>query len=195
MRFFTILMFLLGARLFLGGIDDIYRLATGKPQMLLLDGSRDPQQDTLLRAQVVLDNELFRHRPRVMALHTLVRLAVGLAYLFAVAAIWSRDTRGRRACLFAGWLGLAASTGNAAFVVFWVRRALPWIVPRLVEALAEDALRLGRPAPAADLVAEQAGLFLIGGPAALCVLGMALSVMLLAYFAGRRMRWFYGQSS
>lgn len=194
MTFFTILMFLLGARLFLGSIDDLYRLATGKPEVLSLDGSRDPQQDALLRAQVVLDNQLFRHRPSIMALHTAVRLVVGLVYLFAVAAVMSRDARGRRACLAAGWMGLVAAAGNVMFIVLWVRRALPWILPALAQALAEDAVRLGRPVPAAALVAEEARLFLVDGPVALCVMGMVLSVALLAYFAGRRMRWFYEQS-
>ena len=191
MGFFTILMFVLGASLFIGGIDDLYRLATGKPQVLQLDGSLDPQQDVYLRSQVVLDNELCRHHPRVMAVPTVARLMLGLAYLFAVAAVVSRDPRGRRACLLAGWLGAAASAGNAAFLLLWVRKALPWVVPRVVEALAEDAIRLGRPAPTAEVVAEQARLFLVDGKVAMCAIGVVLSLVLLAYFAGRRMRAFY----
>jgi hypothetical protein len=194
MTFFTILMFLLGARMFLGSIDDLYRLATGRPQILNLDGGRDPQQEALLRSQVVLDNELFRHRPGVMAAQTAARMILGLAYLFAVAAVVSRDARGRRACLLAGWMGLAASAGNAVFLELWVSKALPWVLPRLVDALTEDAIRFGRPAPTADVVAEQSRLFLIDGPVALCGMGMVLSLVLLAYFAGRRMRWFYEQS-
>ena len=194
MTFFTILMFLLGARMFLGSVDDLYRLTTGKPEILNLDGGRDAQQEALLRSQVVLDNELFRHRPGVMTAQATARLLLGLAYLFAVAAVVSRDLRGRRACLLAGWMGLGASAGNAVFLVLWVGKALPWVLPRLVEALAEDAIRFGRPAPTAEVVAEQARLFLIDGPVALCGMGMVLSLVLLAYFAGRRMRGFYEQS-
>jgi hypothetical protein len=193
MAFFTFLMFLVGARVFLGSVDDLYRLATGKPEVVYLDGSRDPQQEALLRAQVVFDNELRRARPRVMLAQALAHLLVGLVYLLAVAAVVAKDARGRRVCLIAGWLGLAASAGNAAFIVLWASKALEWVVPRLAEALAADAARLGRPVPTIDMVAEQAQLFLIDGPVALCGMGMVLSLVLLAYFAGRRMRWFYEQ--
>jgi hypothetical protein len=194
MTFFTLLIFLLGARMFLGSVDDLSRLATGKPEILNLDGGRDAQQEALLRSQVVLDNQLFRHRPGVMTAQAAARLILGLAYLFAVAAVVSRDRRGRRACLLAGWMGLVASAGNAVFLMLWVAKSLPWVLPSLVEALAEDAIRFGRPAPTAEAVAEQARLFLIEGPIALCGMGMVLSLVLLAYFAGRRMRRFYEQS-
>jgi hypothetical protein len=193
MIFFTILMFLMGARIFLGSIDDLYRLVTGRPEILNLDGSRDPQQVALLRAQVVFDNELGRARPGVMAAQAAGRLVLGLVYLLAVAAVVSKDARGRRVCLLAGWLGLAASVGNAIFLLFWASRFLPWLLPRLAGALAQDAVRLGRPVPSNEVVAEQARLFLIDGPLALCGMGMVLSLVVLAYFAGRRMRWFYEQ--
>jgi hypothetical protein len=193
MTFFTVLMFLLGARLFLGSLDDLYRLATGKPEVLILDGRRDPQQAALLRAQVVFDNELGRARPGVMTAHAMGRLVLGLVYLLAVAAVVSKDLRGRLVCLLAGWLGLATSAGNAAFFLLWVDKLLPWLHPRLAEALAEDAVRFGRPTPSAELVAEQARLFLIDGPVALCGMGMMLSLVVVAYFAGGRMRRFYQQ--
>jgi hypothetical protein len=80
------------------------------------------------------------------------------------------------------------------FLVLWVRKTLPWTVPKLAQALAEDAIRMGRPVPTAEVVAEEARLFLIAGPVAVCGLGMVLSLVLLAYFAGRRMRSFYEQS-
>jgi hypothetical protein len=194
MSFFTILMFLLGARLFLGGVDDLHRLITGKPQVINLDSIHDPQQEALLRAQVVLDNQLFRYKPRVMAAQTAARLILALAYLFAVAAVVSRDTRGRRVCMLAGWLGLASSMGNAVFLGLWVSKNLPWVLPHVTQALSEDALRAGRPVPTAEMVAEQAHLFLVDGPVAACGLGMVLSLILLAYFAGRRMRRFYDES-
>jgi hypothetical protein len=193
MTFFTVLMFLLGARLFLGSLDDLYRLATGKPEVLNLDGNRDPQQAALLRAQTVFDNEIGRARPGVMTVHAVGRLVLGLVYLLAVAAVVSKDARGRWVCLLAGWLGLATSVGNAAFLLLWVGKLLPWLHPRLAEAFAQDAIRFGRPAPSAELVAEQARLFLIDGPVALCGMGTILSLVVVAYFAGGRMRWFYQQ--
>jgi hypothetical protein len=194
MRLFTILMFLLGANLFVHSIDSLYRIGTGKPKVLDLDDVRDAQQAAVLRSQLVLDNELFRNKPKVMAVQTLGGLILGLAYLFAVAAVVSRDPRGRQACMLAGWTGLAVSAGNAVFVLLWVRKALPWVIPRLVEALAQDAIRTGRPVPTVDAVAEQSSYFLILGPAAVYGLGMVLSLVLLAYFAGGRMRRFYERS-
>lgn len=194
MTFFTILMFLLGARLFLSSVDDLYRLATGRAQVVDLDAIHDPQQQALLRAQVVLDNQLFRYKRNVMVAQSAARLALGLAYLLAVAAVVARDVRGRRVCMLAGWMGLAASAGNAAFLGFWVSKNLAWVIPHVAVALAEDAARLGRPAPTAELVAEQSHLFLVDGPVVLCGLGMVFSLVVLAYFAGRRMRWFYDQS-
>jgi len=95
--------------------------------------------------------------------------------------------------VLANWLGLAWSMANAVFLLLWVRPALPWVLPKLVQALGEDATRMGRPVPTAEVVAEQSRLFLIYGPVTLCGVGMVLSLLLLAYFAGRRMRWFYEQ--
>ncbi len=193
MTFFTVLMFLMGARFFLGGLDDLYRLVTRKPEVLNLESVRDPQQVAVLRAQVVFDNELSRTRPGMMAALAVGRLVLGLVYLLAVAAILSKDVRGRKACLLAGWLGLAASAGNAAFLVLWVSKFPPGILPRLAEAFAQDAVRLGRPEPSTEVLAEQARLFLVDGPLAMCGMGIVLSLTLLAYFAGRRMRGFYEQ--
>jgi hypothetical protein len=96
--------------------------------------------------------------------------------------------------MLAGWIGLVGWLGNAMFIVLWVRKALPWVLPKLAQALAEDAVRMGRAIPTAEVVTEQARLFLIAGPVAVCGLGMVFSLVLLAYFAGRRMRGFYEQS-
>lgn len=195
MTFVTVLMFLFGANAFVEGIDDLHRLATGRPRILgNLDELGNPQNEAILRSQAVLDNQLFRHKPTVMAAQRGGRLVVGLVYLFAVAAVVTRDRRGRRVCMLANGIGLAWSLVSAGFLLLWVRRTLPWVVPHVVQALTEDAVRLGRPVPAAGLVAEQSGWFLVYFPAALCGLGMVLSLVLLAYFAGRRMRSFYEQS-
>jgi len=193
LTFFTVLMFLTGARLFLGSLDDLYRLVTRKPEVLNLESNRDPQQVAVLRAQVVFDNELSRSRPGVLALQAVVRLVLGLVYLLAVAAVLAKDVRGRRVCLVAGWLGLAASAGDAIFLSLWVSKSLPGLLPRLAEAFAQDAVRFGRPEPTGELVAEQARLFLVDGPLAMCGMGMVLNLVVLAYFAGRRMRGFYEQ--
>jgi hypothetical protein len=191
MTFITVLMFLVGANSFVESLDDLHRLASGKRRNLTsLDDLTNPQSDAILRGQVTLDNELFRDHPKVMAVQRSGRAILGLTYLFAVAAVVTRDRRGRRACMLANWFGLAWSVANAAFLLFWVRRILPSILPTMMQTLADDALRLGRPSAPAEVLTTQ----LVYGQVAFCGLGMVLSLVLLAYFAGRRMRWFYEQS-
>jgi hypothetical protein len=73
--------------------------------------------------------------PVALSAHALARLGLGLIYLFAVAAVFSGDKRGRRACLLAGWAGIVASVGNAVFVLLVVRNMVPWLLPALAERL------------------------------------------------------------
>jgi len=93
----TVLMLLLGGRFLVTSASDLYRVATGKAEVLSLDGSLNAQQEVVLREQVVLGNALSRHRPVSLSIHAVARLGLGLLYLFAVAAIFSGDRRGRRA--------------------------------------------------------------------------------------------------
>jgi hypothetical protein len=194
MTLLTVLMLLAGGRMFFSSVTDLHRLVTGKPEVLNLDGSLDAQQEALLRGQLVLVNALSHIRPSVMLVHALARLALGLVYLFAVAAVFSRDPRGRRASLLAGWVGIVVSLGNVLFLMLLVRPALPGLLPTLVQAFTQDASRAGRAVPAASAVAEQAGLFLVDVPVVVTALGITFSLILLAYFAGPRVRMFYNQS-
>lgn len=145
------------------------------------------------RVPVVLDNALARHRPKSLAVHALARLGLGLLYLFAVAALFSGDARGRRVSLLAGWAGVVVCAGNALFLQVVVSGMLPWLLPMLDHALAEDAARAGRPLLEAGAVAEQARLILVDVPLALTGLGVLWSLLLIAYFRGRRVRLFYNQ--
>jgi hypothetical protein len=193
LTFFTVLMLLVGGRMFFSSVTDLHRLASGKPEALSLDGGLDPQQEALLRGQIVLANALSRHRPAALSVHAVARLGLGLLYLFAVAAVFSSDVRGRRAALLAAWAGLAVCVGNALFVFLVVGRMLPWLLPALGDAFARDAARAGRALPAAEVVAEQARLFLIDVPLVVTGMGVVFSLLLLLYFRGRRMRLFYNQ--
>ena len=193
MTLFTVLMLLLGGRMFFSSVTDLHRLVSGKPEVLNLEGNLDSQQESLLRGQIVLANALSRNRPAVLSVHALARLGLGLIYLFAVAAVFSGDARGRRACLLAGWAGIAVCAGNAVFLLLVVRRMLPWLLPTLAEAFAQDAARAGRAVPAAEAVAEQARLFLVEVPLAVTGIGVAFSLLVIAYFGGRRARIFYHQ--
>jgi hypothetical protein len=187
----AILLLLLGGRLFITSASDLHRVATGRAEVLDLDGTFDAQQEALLRGQVVLGNALARHRPVALAGHAAARLGLGLLYLFAVAAIFSGDARGRRVGVLAGWAGLAVSTLHALFLVGVVRPMLPWLAPMLEAALARDAARAGRGAFAPDMVAAQADFFLLQIPLAVTGLAVVFSLVLIAYFRGRSVRLFY----
>ena len=193
MTFLTVLMLLLGGRMFFSSATDLHRLTSGKPEVLSLDGGLDPQVEAQFRGQIVLANALSRHRPVTLAVHAVARLALGLIYLFAVAAIFSDDARGRRAALLAAWSGIVVCLGNTVFVVLVVRRMLPWLLPTLAQAFAQDATRAGRAAPTAEAVAELARLFLVHVPLVGTGMGTGFSLLLLLYFRGRRMRLFYNQ--
>ncbi len=193
MTLLTLLMLLLGGRFFLTSASDLYRVATGKSGVLSLDGSIEAQQEMLLRGQVVLGNALSRHRPVSLTVHALSRLGLGLVYLFAVAAIFSGDRRGRRAAVLAGFAGIGVCAGNAFFLEVVVRRMLPWLTPMLADALAQDAVRAGRPVLGAGDVAAHARLFLLEVPLVVTGLGILWSLVLIAYFRGRRVRLFYNE--
>jgi len=190
---FAVVMLLLGGRMFLGSVMDLHRLAKGRTEILNLDGSLDAQQEALLRGQVVLANALSAGHPTVLSLHALARLGLGLVYLFAVAAVFSGDPRGRQVSVFAGLAGILVSVGNALFLVLVVRPMLPSLLPLLGEALAQDAARAGRPFPTAEVVAGQARLFLYEVPMMVSAMGVAFSLLLLAYFHSQRVRLFYNQ--
>jgi len=193
MALLAVLMLLIGGRLLITSASDLRRVASGEREVLGLDGSLDAQQETLLRTQVVLGNALARHRPVSFAVHAVARLGLGLVYLFAVAALWSRDARGRRAAVLAGWAGLAVSVGHVLFLLAVVRTMLPWLEPMLAHAFTEDAARAGRPGVPADLVAVQARLFLVDVPLVVAGVAVLWSLLLVAYFGGRRARLFYNQ--
>jgi hypothetical protein len=187
------IMLLIGGRMLLTSLTDLHRVVTRKPEVLQLDGSLDVQQEVLLRAQVVLANALYRHRPVTLTLHATARLVLGLLYLFAVAALFSGDRRGRRVSLLAGWVGVGVCAANALFVGVVVRGMLPWLLPALAAAYAKDAVRAGRPPLDAAAVELQSNLFLHEVPMVITALGVLWSLLVIAYFSGRKVRLFYNQ--
>ncbi len=193
MRLFTFLMLLLAGRMFFGSVTDLHQLMTGKPEVLHFEGKLNPEQQALLRGQVMLVNALAREHPAVLAIHAAARLALGLVCLFAVAALFSNDPRGRRVSVLAGWAGVVVSAANAMLLTLVVRKMLPALGPALATALAQDAARAGRSPPAAAMVLQQARLFLLEVPLVVTAMGIAFGLLLVAYFGGRRVRLFYNQ--
>jgi hypothetical protein len=188
-----VLLLLLGGRLFLGGLIDLHRVWTAKPEILNLDGSFDAQKEMLLRAQVVLSHALAAHRPVAFALHALARLILGLIYLFAVAALFSGDRRAPKASVLAGWAECIVSLVGAAYLSVVVRKELPGLSSTLVQAVTADATRAGRQAPAAELIVDQSRLFLVDLPLLVSGVGIGFGLLLIAYFRSRKVRLFYNQ--
>ena len=56
MMLLTLLMLLLGGRMFITGASDLYRVVTGKAEVLNLDGGLNAENEVILRGQVVIVN-------------------------------------------------------------------------------------------------------------------------------------------
>jgi hypothetical protein len=190
----TLLLLLVGGNVFFTSASDLRGLASGKPQVLVVDGSRDALTDGVARSQVVLSNALLAQHPVAVFLHGIARLALALLYLFTVAALFSRDRRGRRLGEACGKGGLVVCGVQLVFLTQVVRPLIPGLIPLLATAFREDAVKAGRdPLPEA-LFADQAQVFLVWGPLVVTLMGVLFSLMLMGYFRSRRLRLFYNEA-
>jgi hypothetical protein len=192
LTFLTVLMLLVGGPMLIGSMSDLHRVWSGQPDTFKAEGNFTPEQEGLLRIQLLFSNALLRYKPVVLSLHAVARLGLGLLYLFAVAAVFSDDRRGRRVSLLAGWAGLSVSIANVFYLIFVVRGMLPWLLPGMSEAFGKGA-RDGSTAPPPESVAQQAHMLLVDLPMLATGLGVVFSLVLLAYFASRNVRLFYNQ--
>ena len=188
----AVLMLLAGARLFLGSLTDLRRLVTGRSMAeLRLDGVVDAEQEVLIRGQLALDEAVDRAHPVAARVQAAARLALGLVFLFAVAAVFSDDPRARSASVLAAWIGMALHAGSGLFVLTAVRGRVADLLPALQQVAAQAHARAGdTPSASADL-AQLASTLVIQVPLLSAALGVLFSVLLLVTFGGRRGRLFY----
>ena len=188
----AVLMLLAGARLFLGSLTDLRRLVTGRSMAeLRLDGVVDAEQEVLIRGQLALDEAVDRAHPVAARVQVAARLALGLVFLFAVAAVFSDDPRARSASVLAAWIGMALHAGSGLFVLTAVRGRVADLLPALQQVAAQAHARTGdTPSASADL-AQLASTLVIQVPLLSAALGVLFSVLLLVTFGGRRGRLFY----
>jgi len=191
-----VLMLLAGARLFLGSLTDLRRLATGKSMAeVSLDGLASAEQEVLIRGQIALDEAVDRAHPIAAWTQGVARLALALVLLFAVAAVFSDDPRARSASVWAAWGGLALYGSNGAFVYLVVRQGVAGAMPILQQVAAQAHARAGDAPPApADLV-QLASTLMVHVPLLTSSLGVLFSVLLFVTFGGRRGRLFYNGGS
>lgn len=104
--------------------------------------------------------------------------------LFAVAAIFSRDRRARRATVAAGWAGIAYQVGALPFAVSMARRAAEAGAPVLQQLLAQNGKDM-RGMAQADVSTVLRAL-VVTMPVLRAGMGIAWSVALLIFFGGRR---------
>lgn len=188
----AVLMLLAGARLFLGSLTDLRRLATGRSMAeVSLDGLADANQEVLIRGQLALDEAVDRAHPVAARVQAAARLALALVFLFAVAAVFSDDPRAGRASVVAAWSGMALHVGSGAFLLMVVRKGVADALPVLQQVAARAHARTGdAPPPPADL-AQLASTLMIQVPLLTAVVGILFSILLLVTFGGRRGRLFY----
>jgi len=105
--------------------DDLRRLATGRSMVdVRMDGLADADKEVLVRGQIALDEAVDRAHPVAAWVKAAARLTLALAFLFAVAAVFSDDPRAGRASVFAARAGMAFHLSSGAFLLVVVRKGV-----------------------------------------------------------------------
>jgi hypothetical protein len=113
---------------------------------------------------------------------------LALMLLFAVAAVWSSDPRGRAAALVAAWAGIAYHIGEAVYLSVVVRAGLRAAAPTLVTMVAAG----GGQTFTVEQMASAVNLVVLTLSAVTAVVGISFSIVVLVFFGGRKGRLFYG---
>ncbi|HVV50340.1 MAG TPA: hypothetical protein VHO06_11815 [Polyangia bacterium] len=141
--------------------------------------------ETLQKLDALSAAVVARHRGEVRA-GALISLGVALLTLYAVAAILTRDPRGRRLALVTAWAGIAYQIGSVPLGVAMARQA----AADGAALLAQVVIDSGRQ-PRGFTAAQLPQLMILPGILA-AALGVACCLVLLIYFGGRRGRALYG---
>lgn len=163
-----------------------------------LSADADPPADTAvvltgnearLRAFRLATSIMLENHPLPVRTHAWMQVLLAGVLLFAVAAIFTRDPRGRRLAIGAAWLVGGYQIAHTAFSILIERPALLTVLPPLVEQLAHHG-ELGK--DAVKDVQQGMALATLIGPIVFLAAGLALSAVMLVFFAGRRGRILYG---
>jgi hypothetical protein len=121
-----------------------------------------------------------------------LRLAYASLLLFTVAAVATRDRRGRAAALIGAWVGIAHHLAAAAAFLLLIRPAILRRAPDWLDEVRALTRTGGQEAVSSDLVGTWAQTVLLGAPIFGAILGVGFSLLLLVFFGGRRGRSYYG---
>jgi hypothetical protein len=124
--------------------------------------------------------------PTAVKLNALSKLALALLLLYAVAAVFSSDRRARTATMVAAWVGIGYHVGDALFLFFVVRKGMVAAAPMLASWAASQA-GPGKATPSAGMLMSLTDGLIVGTS----LVGVAFSVLLLAFFGGQRGQRFF----
>jgi hypothetical protein len=171
-------MLTFGGNLLLGGIAPLRGMGDA--------GGGSVFSQAVVRELREVTQAVLAAHPVAVRVNAASKVAMGLVMLFAVAAVFSSDPRGRRASLVAAWLGIGYQVGDALFVLVVARQGLFDLAAILAPVMASQSP--GMAVPSTEDVASLLRLVVV----MLGALGIGFSVVLLAYFGGRKGRLFYG---
>jgi len=165
------------------------------PAIVLTVANSDPAGSD---ADLQLSRRLSAARAAAVAPHSrMVRVEatfeIGLALftLYATAAVLLRDRHGRRLALGVGALGIAYQLGTLPVYMSLMRDYAARGADLLAQLVIQSAAG-GTAAPDAAEVANRLRSAIVGGPVVVTTLSVAGSLVLLAFFGGRRGRALYG---
>jgi hypothetical protein len=131
--------------------------------------------------------------PTLLRLYAGVKLVFAAALIYAVAAIVTRDRRGRRGALVAAWVGIGYHLLVAAFFIAVVRTGLLEASGAWVDAVVVAmAARPDAQALTAQEIRAWADALLVVVAVAGGLVGVGFSLILIAFFGGGRGRAYYG---
>ena len=155
------------------------------------DVARASGQIDAARRLAAVGESIVAAHPLAVRVDALAGVLVALLTLFAVAAIFSHDRRARRATVAAGWAGILYQLGALPFGVALARRAAEAGAPVLQQVLAQSGRDFHGLAEGDVAGALRAAVLMM--PVLRAAMGIAWSLALLFFFAGRRGRAVFGQ--
>jgi hypothetical protein len=189
MALLTLAMLVFGGHLLLNGLSILRgaRAAAGARSVPATPEAGAPASPEALFGNLqATTRSLSKEHPWAVRVNAASKVALGALLLFAVAAVYSSDPRGRRATLVAAWAGIAYHIGDAVFLFLVVRKVIVAAAPALAASQSRSPGG-GAFTTATAMVTLADILIVVTG-----VAGIGFSVVLLRFFGGRRGRAFYG---
>jgi hypothetical protein len=190
------LMVVFAFHLFLGGLGGL--TSGGAAELLGAAPSQDapPAPGTPEAAEQALRRGLVTALeavdPTLLQVYAVAKLVFAALLIFAVAAIATRDRRGRQGTLIAAWVGIAYHVLVAAFFIAVVRTGLLAGSAAWIGEVSAMGTRPGAKALTPNEIRAWADALLVAVPVAVALLGVGFSLTLIAYFGGGRGRAYYG---